>query len=337
MTLYLHIGTGKTGTTTIQTFLEANREVLRDRGLIVPLSLGRQNHRNLAAYALDDDVIDNSRRAKRLTTIERISSFRERLATDLVAEAATWPPHANIVMTSEQMTRLRRQGEIERLRDLLLVVGHEIKVIAYIRRQDEYFASEYSQLIKGGQTLPFSIDNKLNLAIYNYASFLGRWAEVFGDGNMIVRPFDRNQFAGGDLLADFLTNVSFPDVTGCAPVDQKNPSLDAQTVEFLRLLNPDLPRWEEKGVNSTRTAFVQQLEAISDGPKLRLSSEDARSLLARFSESNAEVARRYLGRADGMLFNTPDDHPGISPALTARQAAVIGLRLWTVARMADAT
>lgn len=333
MTLYLHIGTGKTGTTTIQTFLETNREVLRGKGLVVPSSLGRQNHRNLAAYALDDELIDNSRRAKRLTTPERISAFRERLEKDLAAEAATWPSDATIVMTSEQLTRLRRPGEVERLKSLLETIGHEIKVICYLRRQDEYFPSEYSQLIKGGQSLPFSIENKLNLSIYNYAVFLRRWAEVFGDSNLIVRPFARSGFVGGDLLSDFLSIVGVTDIGGCMPVDHKNPSLDARTVEYLRLLNPDLPRWTEKGANPVRTAFVQQLEAISDGPRLRLSSDESRRLMARFVESNAEVARRYLGRDDGVLFESPgDDAPGVPPALTTDQAAEIGLRLWFMAR-----
>lgn len=333
MTVYLHIGTGKTGTTTIQTFLETNRDVLRSKGLIVPTSLGRQNHRNLAAYSLNDDQIDNSRRAKRLTTPERIAAFRGKLVAGLLAEAPTWPADASVVMTSEQLTRLRRPGEIERLHDLLARTGHPVKVIAYLRRQDDYFASEYSQLIKGGQSLPFSIDNKLNMAIYNYDHFLGSWASVFGDDNMIVRPFERGQFVQGDLLMDFLSLVGVSEIEGCVSVDQKNPSLDAQTVEFLRLLNPDLPRWADEGADPVRAEFVRQLEAVSDGPRLKLSSEQATALLARFEDSNAAVARRYLGREDGRLFLAPvHDGEGREPGLTTEQSIAIAVKMWRQAR-----
>ncbi len=53
MELYLHIGTEKTGTTSVQKFFRANREVLAQNGIIYPLAPGKQNHMGLAASAQD--------------------------------------------------------------------------------------------------------------------------------------------------------------------------------------------------------------------------------------------------------------------------------------------
>lgn len=332
MTIFLHIGTGKTGTTTIQTFLENNRAALAARGLMVPGSLGRQNHRRLTLHALNDDIVDNLRRAKRMQTPERVAHFRGKLEGDFAAEVATWPRGANAVMTSEQLTRLRRPGELERLKQFLAAASTDIRVIVYLRRQDDYFASEYSQLIKGGMSLPFSIHNPINMPVYSYVDLVRLWGRAFGDENIIVRPFEREQLRGGDLLGDFMSIVGIDDLTGLQPVVDQNLSLDAQTVEFLRLSNDRFPRWVDGRTNRERLKLVRQLESISTGPKLRLSGEEAGRLLERFAAGNAEVARRYLGREDGRLFERPAAaQEGTSPSLSVEQAVDIAARLWTLA------
>ena len=48
----LLIGTEKTGTTTLQHFLAANRPALAERGFLYPSFCGAINHTGLAAYAL---------------------------------------------------------------------------------------------------------------------------------------------------------------------------------------------------------------------------------------------------------------------------------------------
>ncbi len=39
-TLYFHIGTSKTGTTAIQSFCYKNRDILKNKGIIYPISMG---------------------------------------------------------------------------------------------------------------------------------------------------------------------------------------------------------------------------------------------------------------------------------------------------------
>lgn len=54
MKCFLHIGTEKTATTTIQSFLSLNRKRLREYGYFYPESIGFLNHSSLsiAAYEL---------------------------------------------------------------------------------------------------------------------------------------------------------------------------------------------------------------------------------------------------------------------------------------------
>jgi len=330
MTLYLHIGTGKTGTTSIQTFLEENRDALRRAGTVVPKSPGRRNHRKLTMYALNDDVIENSRRSKGLVTLDRIESFRKQFLEDFRTEARSWKGSENVVLTSEQMTRLRREGELERLKALLDIAGRPIKVIVYLRRQDLYFISEYSQLIKGGLTLPLSVEGaRVNLAIYDYRKLLSTWARTFGQASLIVRAFEPQQLKNSDVLDDFMSIIGFEGLQAFTRPGVRNQSLDAHTVEFLRSINPSVPRWIDGRPNPARAGLVEFLEEISSGPKLRLARQQAAKFLETFQPSNAEVARTYLGREDGVLFRrSPGDDGGVDPSLSAEQAVEISGKIW---------
>ena len=57
--LILHIGTEKTGTTSIQEFLGINRAALAEQGLHVPEFLGARTHRWAAYMAENVDRIDH--------------------------------------------------------------------------------------------------------------------------------------------------------------------------------------------------------------------------------------------------------------------------------------
>ncbi|NBO66447.1 MAG: hypothetical protein EBU88_16655, partial [Acidobacteria bacterium] len=57
--LILHIGTEKTGSTSIQTFLSLNHRRLAANGIGVPTCLGTPLHFRLQLMAHDDDVNDD--------------------------------------------------------------------------------------------------------------------------------------------------------------------------------------------------------------------------------------------------------------------------------------
>ena len=329
MTIFLHIGMGKTGTTSIQTFLEINAAALATCGIITPTTLARRNHRRLTMYALDDGVVDNLRRAKRMTTPESVRVFRERLAASFSAEAATWRSSQTIVMTSEQMTRLRSVEEVSRLKSLIGLAGHEdIRVILYVRRQDLAHISIYSQWIKGGLDVPFrpEIQGAHKSTLY-YDRFIAPWAQVFGSGALIVRPFEPSSLKNADAVDDFMSVLGVDDLSGFVRPPRANTSLDVHTIEFLRRLNSHIPRWVNNKQERSREALVAALEAISVGPKLRMSRATAEGFMAPFVEGNAAVARDYLAR-DVLFQEGLEDLPGTEPSLTPEAALAIANALF---------
>lgn len=329
MTIYLHIGTPKTGTTTIQVFLEANAERLRERGVIIPTSLGRRNHRRITMYSQDDGVVDNLRKAKGYTSQEQIDKFRTGFLAAFTEEASSWGKDDIIVFTSEQMTKIQSPTAFERLKALCALAGHTVKVVMYVRRQDHYFASEYSQFIKGAKTT--TVESELKLAkrpVYDHRKRANWWAAAFGKENVIVRPFETAQFHKKDLIADFMHIIGIDSIDDLERQQTQNEALDVYTLEYLRLMNAHFPRWVGRRSNPRRAALVHALEEISDGPKFRLTAQDARKVLTRFEDGNAEVAREFLGRDDGALFaEAAPSNEGTYPQLTLEKAAEISARL----------
>jgi hypothetical protein len=324
---------GKTGTTSIQTFLEANETALAARHIITPKTLARRNHRRLTMYALNDGVIDNLRKAKRMTTPESIRVFRERLAESFAAEASTWPSDQTIVMTSEQMTRLRSAEEVSRLKSLLALTGrNEIRVIVYVRRQDLAYVSTYSQLIKGGLDEPFRPEApvKRSSTLF-YGRLLAPWAEVFGRKAILLRPFEPSSLKNGDAVDDFMSVIGLDDLNGFLRPARANTSLDAYTVEFLRRLNTSVPRWIDGKENRTREALIAAFEAVSDGPRLRMSLDTAKRFMAQFAESNAAVAQLYLARDSLFREDISHDQIGVEPVLPQDAALRIARALFTQA------
>ena len=327
MQLFLHIGTNKTGTTTLQSLMSLNRGRLKKSGVFYPRCAGHQNHLKLAAACLDTEKIDNVRRGLGLTSRRAIERFRHSLVEDLSTEASTWPSNAKIVFSNEHLMRLVEQSEKRRLYTLVSKVTSNIKVIIYLRRQDAFFASEYSQKVKGGRSIHFDPRAKVKASVYDYSLILDQWAAEFGQENIIVRPFEREQFLDHDLIADFRQLVQIAPDTELKPALLKNASLDAQTVEFLRLANTYLSRWSGDKTNRARDKLVAALEQISDGPKIGMAAPDAKAFYARFEEGNRLVASKFLGRAGGLFMKLPGDDDGEAPSLSAMQAVEIASRL----------
>jgi hypothetical protein len=324
MTIYLHIGTPKTGTTSIQTFVDVNAAALAERGFVVPTSLGKINHRRLVMYAMDERHFDSLRRSKRIVTPESVRVYRGKFLPEFRSEIAGWRPDQSIIMTSEFLMRLRRIDELERLKDLLLLTRQtDIRVIVYLRRQDLYYTSGYSQSMKGGKEFVFAPEGEISEAANYYDRNLEPWAKVFGQHALVVRPFERSALKNGDAVDDFMFLLGLNDLSGFQRPPIRNESLDAYTVEFLRRVNRFVPRKSLGKENRVRMRLIQALEALSDGPKLQMTRANAERFLQHFEESNRTVARTYLGQ--DVLFREPvAEAAGMEPTLPLDVAQRIG-------------
>ena len=135
-TAYIHIGTHKTGSTSIQYFLFKNRQKLSEQGFLYPLS-GIPKKNLFGQHHLSAAFLEHLQ----LNTYNPNAGGWE----EVISEANA-VPDKNIVISSENFCLPR--FDIEQIYKIREYLSHyTVKIVIYLRRQDKYLISQYRQFI----------------------------------------------------------------------------------------------------------------------------------------------------------------------------------------------
>lgn len=324
--LILHIGLTKTGSTSIQHVLAVRRPALQALGVYMPTSPGWANHGLLAASLVADQSV--------LTRIHPLNwgglSISTRLAqfrAEFQAELANLPAWAKTcLITAEQIGMwLHSDAELAALRDLLAPYFTSMRVIVYLRRQDQHAASYYNQWLRAGRLDPPSLPacGPAELPENDYASLLDRYARIFGAANLAPRIYDRRALAGGDVLEDFLATAGIAlEVPKNIARRQSNAGISTTGQALLRALGARMQAEQmarKQGADADDTPWYhspvwaelcESVTARFPGQGWQPAPAEAAAFLARFEAGNAAVCARFFpGRA--ALFEPPA--PSASP------------------------
>jgi len=156
MRLFLHIGTEKTGTTSIQNSLVRNSNLLEDSGIHVLKACGTGNMRALPAICMQIDKFDDYFKSKSIDTIEKKEAHSREILAKMSSEIEALPSHIHtVVISSEHFhSRLFSQKEVLRVAEVLGEFFSEIHVVCYIREQVAMCISHYSTAVKTGYRSP---------------------------------------------------------------------------------------------------------------------------------------------------------------------------------------
>ncbi len=311
--LILHIGTTKTGSTSIQAVLARNRAALAAQGVLYPKSPGDAQH-DLLAYALMENHVQRDRLEsslwKGLAPEVRIAQFRQEFADEIRAAPAAIK---RVIISTEFIYILLRQpSEVQRLHDLLAPLFDRIKVVVYLRRQDAHFTSLYTQLLRSGEVVaPDQLKMRARpLHELDYAKMLERWVAVFGRAAMLPRLFEPPEGGRFDAVQDFLDicGVTLPEA---AEAPEVNASMDMAgqllLVDLGRLIQAQdkvkivaSPVW--KSLTDAVTAAVP-------GRGWRPARAAAEAFYGQFSESNEAVRQAWFTDRASLFRADFSDYP----------------------------
>ena len=294
MKIILHIGTEKTGTTSIQRFCARNREALRRRGYFFPTSPGESNHTKLAAFAANEGKCLDLRKPLGVESTAELETFREEFMSVFRAELAACGTERVILSNEHASSRLGNPEEQLRLRDFLMELADEVEIVVYLRRQDDFLLSSYSTAVKRGETEPLQLPNDVvREHRFNYHWLLKRWSQSF-EQKPTVRVFDPAELTDGDVVADFLGVLGLENSSEFERVERTNESLDLMAIEFLRELNRFLPKAWDQGGEAARANLIPLLQARKISKRLT-SWPELDEFYASFADKNRKVANHYLG------------------------------------------
>lgn len=320
--LFLHIGQGKTGTTTIQGFMARNGEALAGRGYLYPRLTGNGRHLELSLYAKGGNPATMP--GWRRTGYDGPARLREAIERDLPAEISS-SGCENVILSDEGLYRLR--PGLRRIVDALAPVIGELVVIVYLRRQDDHVVSRYKHTMREGSALTLSefIARPMTFDTWQYDALLRGLTEDFPQARLVVRVYDRARFRNGSLLQDFLDAVELPDLVYDKTYDElvRNTSLDAYTTEYLRRHNALHGR--------PKPALKRGLTLVSDGPDLRMEAAEHAALWEQFRPSNERLVTEFVPDAADVFLSPPKPRPGITQAeVTDEDLATVEARLQAV-------
>lgn len=295
MNLTVHIGTTKTGSTSIQGFLHHNRDMLRKNGILVPSGLGKLIHFHAVLAALPFGESPDLAQIIPLTDTQQHAAFRERICSSFWNEVANASDCHEVVITAEQLhSRLPLREHIQTFRDLFCRNFSNIRIVVYIRPQLDQIISLYSTMLRGGYA--HSLDSFIKARLkpnfrpyFDLRDVITRWSEVFGTENVIVRPY---KGIAGDFgtLGDFCDLLKLDLTTGDWAIDrQANASINAAGQELLLMLN------QTGALDATqRRKVVKWAETHCAGhgavPPLAL----AQTFQSLFDDSNAWVTETFF-------------------------------------------
>ncbi len=287
-TLYVHIGTAKTGTTAIQKFCNDNQKVLEQKGYCYPIFSYRYENKsiNRNAHFLIAEDYEN-----------RTGTFRE--AMDQIRHL--FERYPNIILSDEIIwSRSFKQQKImwQSLLKEASEGGFQVKIIVYFRRQDSYLNSGWNQNVKAdgsSQTWMDYLTQKTNAFKMNYGSHLHKIASIVGKENIIVRRFEPKRFINGSLYDDFLhaVGLSLTDEYEIAQF-MKNPKLAGNTHEIMRILNT-MPGMDEKTNEFFRKALLSYADQSGEQYLCEMfSKEEAAAYMKKYEKQNQMIAQDYL-------------------------------------------
>jgi hypothetical protein len=290
--LVLHIGSHKTGTTSIQQALHKARAAMARHGVLYPdtrrepLSLRPKHSSVYHAAARQDDVTKQARERSLL-----IDEFAASGAHTLLLSAEG---------LSEPNPRIARFFIEWRS-------AFDIDIVLFVRRQDLFVESLYSQLVRqpGHRETRTPVEFArlaATRARLDYAAVLQPWHDELGARAVVV---DFGSVRSTGLLQSFVRAAGL-DIP-VLPEVSANRSPDMRLALAVRYLNQSLRDYHLPALANA----ARQLVAEGRFPALRhvLGSNERRRLLDDLAPANERLAARYGVRFDPNLPEGEGDGP----------------------------
>jgi hypothetical protein len=229
--LFLHVGTAKTGTTSIQNWLDDNRDALQARGLLYPK----------ISHASDQSPAFN--KAQHILAfhwgvgwLKPEPAVTQAAWDDLAAQAKA---HAGDIVISSETFALALQQQPQALFEMMAraVPDAEITCVMYLRGHAELIKSDGFEAMRNGQGARSIYRHAMDPPWYlrdilNYRGLVTKAQASPHVARVVARPFERGQMPGGDLLEDFLAIVGLPPLaeTGLPPAANANQFNDTNAI-----------------------------------------------------------------------------------------------------------
>lgn len=253
--LLLHIGTGKTGSTSIQHALYY--DPILSHHFAYP-KLGPLGHNFLSVLFRDFDDLTRGYQYKYQNNKKRYVEDKEKLLNEVKRLVEIDKP---LVISAESFFRLK-PGEIKILKQYFQEIGmQDVMVLVYIRRPSDFYLSIVQQKIKAS----FDFNSPYEFR-YPFIDTIYRWKEYF-PGHLRVRLFDKETLFNGCVVQDFLREAcGFFQIEGLnisnISLPTKNTSLSAEAMIALQRYRKQYCTTSNNKLTTASKLVLEKLSSI---------------------------------------------------------------------------
>lgn len=307
----LHLGVMKTGTTSIQHAFNVRRDTLLAHGVCYPRSPGAQAH-----YLFPASLAPTFANHPGLTPLWLgmdpllcMDNFWAAFGAEMAALPDT--VHQIIISSETFSTLLQTPDQVAAVAARLAPWCTRVRVIVYIRRQDQFRASLYSQLLREGLAVHPELPIDRPAADY-YLPMLTRWASVFGQSAITPRIYDRAELVGGDVVTDFATLCGIDPAMLAGVEAERNVSITETAQAVLcaaahQFSNQTGAR-PSPAVKSWRHT-VEIIDDLAPGRGWRPTQADARAYMLKLADNNEAVRAQWFPARAHLFSDNFDDLP----------------------------
>jgi hypothetical protein len=299
----------KTGSTTIQNLFYLYRDYFAKQGIYYPFTGTTRSHHNI----LDDFYPDP------------FWTISENYLESLESDVKTVNPGKCLISSEVFYYWIDKKEIAEAIKSIFR--DYQIKIIVYIRRVDKWLPSVYKHRITRFQ---YSVLDK-ELRYVNHIEKLAAFKKAFGIDNsdIIIRPFEVQQFHQNDLLKDFLNIIDIKDpenVTGKMKPLNVKAHLNHDMIEYVRQMSVAVNHLGRKELSIWQKIMSDYpCPNEYDDVSLFGSYENLEETMNCYIRMYEHIAREYLGREDGRMFYEPPPdksdfrpYPGLTPEKIAQ-------------------
>ncbi|MEM8728451.1 MAG: hypothetical protein AAGF79_00925 [Pseudomonadota bacterium] len=239
---WLHVGPGKTGTTTIQRAFHASRKSLLDKGICYPHVPRNPHHDARFAHHFLGHAL-------RADDFALISMFLGKI-----------PEVDDVVISSETLPNVPEPAY--RTLEGLLAERFDVGVIYYVRDPVDRGDSLAQQMIKAGKRSLEDLNQRPPTGAFRRQ--IETLVRVFGKERLHLRNFSRQALVEGDLLTDFTTVIGRPEIVSDLPRENWNQSITLEAAQKIEAYRQD----------TGDTSFINERDTRFHGGSTKFSLTD---------------------------------------------------------------
>ena len=273
--IFIHIGTHKTGSTSIKSALRQSKKVLKKHKL-------RYIETHWSYEIMRDEEVD----FQKLKTIRdsfqnEVSKIKSTERVVISAEKFSGNPYSGYQNAGVLASYLK-----------FITEGLEAEVLVYVRRQDSFLESLYTQSIQQGEQHSFqSFLQSSNPNLFDWNLFVKEFENHFGNNKVKVRSYEYLRGMGkNELLEDYFKTLGINSLNEII-LDSRpsNVSYSRVALDFASRANSHINAKNQK-------AFRRglQFSNSTNEPKQFFTSTERINVLKSLNAANLELAKRKL-------------------------------------------